>query len=187
LPRHDIPQPNDYQREARTHPFSQLLCFRWLERSSEVFAIVVPCFNEESRFQDDAFRIALEEIADLHLCFVDDGSTDRTGDRLRAFCMQNSGSAELLSLAANQGKAEAVRQGLLHVITCGFDSRRFDAVGYWDADLATPLQARAEFYRAMMDHPLPDMVLGSRVRCLGRHIERSAIRHFFGRVFATFA
>ncbi len=147
-----------------------------------MFVIVVPCFNEEARFQSNAFRIALENDPALNLCLVDDGSTDQTARMLKDFCDQHASRANLLTLETNQGKAEAVRQGLLHVI-----DGPVDAVAYWDADLATPLEASRQFYELLQQNPQFDIILGSRIRCLGRQVQRSGVRHYVGRVFATLA
>jgi hypothetical protein len=86
----------------------------------------------------------------------------------------------VLGLDTNQGKAEAVRRGVLEAFT---DSSAA-LVGYWDADLATPLGAIATF-SAILDEPRIQMVMGSRVKLMGRHIERDLTRHYLGRGFAT--
>ena len=89
----------------------------------------------------------------------------------------------MLTLAQNSGKGEAVRQGVNHVAAM----QRFAFVGYWDADLATPLSELAPMLDALARAPRCQLILGSRWRRLGSDIQRSAIRHALGRVFATAA
>src|SRR5215471_4433212 len=61
------------------------------------------------------------------------------------------------------------------------------SVGFWDADLAAPLDAIRDILGTFDRHPQVELVMGSRVKLLGRSIERSAARHYLGRVFATLA
>ena len=88
----------------------------------------------------------------------------------------------MLHLARNSGKGEAVRQGLLSALASDTE-----LVGYWDADLSTPLDELPRFMKLLEERPTLHMVLGARVALLGRIIERYHIRHFTGRVFATAA
>ncbi len=81
----------------------------------------------------------------------------------------------------NQGKAEAVRQGMVAAMNT------YALVGYWDADLATPLNEIPNFITTMEGNPNLVCVLGSRVKLLGRNVQRRFYRHYLGRVFATFA
>jgi glycosyltransferase involved in cell wall biosynthesis len=114
--------------------------------------------------------------------FVDDGSTDDTPLVLERLRQKHPQKVCTLRLSTNVGKAEAVRRGMRAALR-----RRPTAVGYWDADLATPLDAIPGFVDLLHGRPELDLVMGSRVALLGRDIRRSAVRHFTGRVFATAA
>jgi glycosyltransferase involved in cell wall biosynthesis len=113
---------------------------------------------------------------------VNDGSTDGTLSLLRALAEQHPERVEVLDQPRNTGKSEAVRRGML----AAFD-RGAEMAGYWDADLATPLDAIADFAAILDGAPEVNVVLGSRIAMLGHDIERSPVRHYGGRVFATFA
>jgi len=139
--------------------------------------IVVPCFNEETRLDLDRFSAL---AADVPLLFVDDGSTDGSAALLRSLA-DASNAIDVLELPRHAGKAEAVRQGLLHAL--GAEAA---VLGYLDADLATP---PGELLRllSVLDGGSRSYVMGSRVGLLGLDVDRSAVRHYGGRVFATFA
>jgi glycosyltransferase involved in cell wall biosynthesis len=141
--------------------------------------VVVPCYNEEGRLEIDAFAQFVSECPWLGFVFVDDGSTDGTGD-LIAVLAQRSERIRTLSLEHNQGKAEAVRRGILAAL-----EDNPELVGFWDADLATPLADIGRFRGCFEERPELEIVMGSRVKLLGRQIERHAVRHFVGRVAAT--
>ena len=151
--------------------------------------IVVPAYNEAARLDLGAFAGAIAAEPGLEVIFVNDGSTDDTAGLLDAFLDSHGSQACVLHLAENQGKAEAVRQGLLRAlesIANDETSPEEHWVGYWDADLAAPLNQIQD----LIDHGRQvkaDAVLGSRTRLLGRDINRSKLRHFVGRVFATVA
>ena len=140
--------------------------------------VVIPCFNEELRLDADAL-VSLAGSVDVLL--VDDGSTDHTLARLWDLSEQ-APAVQVLPLRQNQGKAEAVRCGLIHALEGGAP-----VVGYLDADFSTPPEEFLRLVRLLASHPELDVVLGSRVALLGTHIERRARRHYLGRVFGTLA
>jgi dolichyl-phosphate beta-glucosyltransferase len=88
----------------------------------------------------------------------------------------------IVALERNSGKAEAVRRGVLDAL-----SRSPDAVGFWDADLATPLSELPAFVEILESQRAIEIVIGSRVKLMGRVIERRTWRHYTGRLFATAA
>src|SRR5581483_4853652 len=100
-------------------------------------ALVIPCYNEAQRVDVPAFHQFLAKASDVRLVFVDDGSTDQTAAVIEQLQSGHPETVQLLKLARNQGKAEAVRQGVLFAL----DQFNPAVVGFWDADLATPLDA----------------------------------------------
>jgi dolichyl-phosphate beta-glucosyltransferase len=151
--------------------------------------IVVPCYNEELRLPVEQFERFLA-ASEVHFVFVDDGSRDKTLDRLESLRQGHQERVVVLRSPANQGKAEAVRMGLNFALgTFGEDplgeNQGPSYAGFWDADLATPLDAIPQFMAIFAARPDLDMVFGSRVKLLGRHVHRRTSRHYLGRVFAT--
>lgn len=144
--------------------------------------VVVPCFNEAQRLDPAAFASFLSENDDVAILFVDDGSTDDTPLVMERLRQQHPRQVFTLRLGDNVGKAEAVRRGLQIALR-----RRPTIIGYWDADLATPLDAVPRFCDVLEVRPQVLLVMGSRVALLGRQIRRRGARHILGRMFATAA
>lgn len=140
--------------------------------------IVVPCYNEEQRLQIAEFTSFLNLNPNLDLLFVDDGSSDRTYSVLSSIC-ENRHNAGALKLPKNVGKAEAVRQG---VLSAGQNAP--DTVGFWDADLATPLSAIQPCLDILSRRADLQVVLGSRLPLLGRSIERNSRRRVAAKAFS---
>jgi glycosyltransferase involved in cell wall biosynthesis len=145
--------------------------------------IVVPCYNEEKRLDTAAFERYLATSADVCFVLVNDGSKDSTLALLESLARKYPERVSAVDLTPNRGKAEAVRQGLRLAMA----SQQYAYAGFWDADLATPLDAIPMFVDVFERLPDVDMVFGTRVQLLGRRIARRAVRHYFGRVFATAA
>jgi dolichyl-phosphate beta-glucosyltransferase len=145
--------------------------------------VVIPCYNEAARLPTAEFEQYLISLKDekIRLLFVNDGSRDGTLDLLMSLRARYPKHVDVLDLQPNWGKAEAVRQGMLAVIA----SRDAAITGFWDADLATPLAQIGDMLALLAANPNLDLVFGSRVRLLGRDIQRNAVRHYLGRCFAT--
>jgi glycosyltransferase involved in cell wall biosynthesis len=144
--------------------------------------LVVPCYNEAARLQPDAFLAVVERDPRLRLLLVNDGSRDDTLDVLRRLAHRVPGSIEVLDLPRNGGKAEAVRQGVLAALRS-----EPSYVGFWDADLAAPLEQAADLRRVLDRRPEIDVVLSTRLPLLGRNVHRRPLRRRLGRLCAALA
>jgi dolichyl-phosphate beta-glucosyltransferase len=144
--------------------------------------LVVPCYNEGSRLEQQPFLRLVGSNRDVALLFVDDGSSDATAAMLADLVSGGGTRITVLTLPRNMGKAEAVRRGVQASL-----EQQPEYVGYWDADLSTPLSALQGFIDTLDVNPDIDIVMGSRVKMLGRQIERRLFRHYTGRLFATAA
>lgn len=141
--------------------------------------LIVPCYNEEERIVLKKFK-----AMDYLICyiFVNDGSSDNTLDLLNKNINDTN---YILDLKRNVGKAEAIRQGILFLKTLPF-FEELEWVGYWDADMATPISEVENFIRYTNFYESSiDAIYGSRVFKLGSTIKRNFLRHILGRFFTT--
>ena len=143
--------------------------------------IVVPCYNESQRLDGDAFVAFAEKNDGISFLFVNDGSRDNTLEVLNALSQRHPRML-VLDLEQNGGKAEAVRRGMLHAAT----ELQADFIGFWDADLATPLSEITRFIGIAANHGYK-VVTGLRLLRLGAGVRRKKLRHYLGRCFATAA
>jgi glycosyltransferase involved in cell wall biosynthesis len=147
----------------------------------QAVCLVIPCFNEARRLRDDAILGFLTSRPHISICLVNDGSDDGTAQLLDAMAARLPSQVLVHHLPRNGGKAAAVRRGMLQASAGG----RFAFVGYWDADLSTPLDESERLVSAVQADPRCQMAMASRVKMLGADIDRRAWRHVLGRVFAT--
>ena len=142
--------------------------------------LVIPCYNEERRLPVDELRSFRLNDLQIEFCLVNDGSRDGTLTLLESLHAADPERFSVLNLERNSGKAEAVRRGMLAAL-----ERNPDLVGFWDADLATPLAELPDFIDVFRSRSEIEMVFAARVRLLGRSISRDPRRHYVGRVGAT--
>lgn len=141
--------------------------------------IVVPCYNEAQRLAVARFHGFASGRPGIRFLLVNDGSRDETLLRLQQLAAEDAKHFDVLDLARNGGKAEAIRQGVLHAA-----KSQPDFIGYWDADLATPLDAIPNFIDVLRRRPEISLVIGTRLPLLGHEIRRRTIRRLLGGAFA---
>ena len=151
----------------------------WIGHRAPDVVAVIPCYDEALRLHPEDFTELFADD-DVAAIFVDDGSSDDTLEVLLRIQAAFPERVEVSALPRNGGKADAVATGLRAAMEAGATW-----VGYFDADLAVPI---SEWLR-VADHrsDAVDGILASRVRLLGRSIDRKLHRHLVGRVFATYA
>jgi dolichyl-phosphate beta-glucosyltransferase len=148
-------------------------------QSSETI-LVVPCYNEAGRLDLTKFQAFATENPGVRFLFVNDGSTDGTDAVLQKLHESRPETFLVHELSQNSGKAEAVRLGFLQAFEL---SPTY--VGFWDADLSTPLEEVDGMLTVFRGRSHIEMVFGARVNLLGRQVRRKFYRHYLGRVFAT--
>ena len=138
-------------------------------------SVIIPVFNEETVIADTISRIA-DAVDPLGIGYeilvVNDGSTDRTLERLAAIRNER---LRIVSYATNRGKGFAIHHGMKHAE--GVHSL------FMDADLSTSLEAVGAFLDKMRSGTW-DMIIGNR-RIKGAHqnIPQPFYRRFFGKGF----
>ncbi len=141
------------------------------------YALIVPCYNEENRFPYQAFLSFAKNNPSVMLCFVNDGSSDRTLavlNGLQLECIQN---ICVHSLSQNGGKAEAVRQGMIYM----YRNFNTELLGFLDADLATTPDEWLQMARYKKQY-LHSCFVGSRIPRLGAQIQRDNSRSLFSSI-----
>ncbi len=142
--------------------------------------IIVPCYNEAARMSIGAFRAFAVESREPRFLFVDDGSTDGTAALIAPLVVDDPKRFHLLRLEVNAGKAEAVRRGMLLAL-----EGNPEVVGFLDADLSIPLSQLHLLLEVLAQRPFVQVVMGSRVRMLGRDIRQPLGRYCLSRAAAT--
>lgn len=139
--------------------------------------IIIPFYNEIDRINQENFHQFFTGFPHYNFLLVDDGSSDNTIEILEKFESKFS-NVDVLKLAKNVGKAEAIRSAVLSISESDF-------ISYYDADLATPFSELDKLIQFSIQNPSYKMVMGARIKLLGNGVQRSLKRHYFGRIFAT--
>lgn len=143
-------------------------------------SIIIPCYNEADRLHLETFINFARQHPKISIVFVDDGSKDLTINLLCGAMAALPNQVDVLMMARNAGKAEAVRHGLK------FAAKRGDKyIAFLDADLATPLNAINDFISVADRLDNIDVVLGSRAGGLGRRVSREIHRKIISLVCAA--
>lgn len=142
--------------------------------------IIIPCFNESSRLPFYEFKNYILKN-DIHFYFVNDGSTDDTQRLLKSLQSKCTDKITIINCKVNAGKAEAIRKAVQMINI----KPEYEYIGYFDADLATPLNEIDSLLKKIKTNSSISFIIGSRIKRLGSKVERKYSRFIFGRIFAT--
>jgi glycosyltransferase involved in cell wall biosynthesis len=142
--------------------------------------LVVPCFNEASRLASSDYWIYLENHGFL-LVFIDDGSTDKTVATIKGFGLQRE---EVLQLTSNQGKANALRLGIRHLLTTLTTNSTITMIDADGAFQKEEIVRITELAKEKFESGY-QAVFSSRVKLAGRDIRRNPLRHMIGRLISA--
>jgi len=152
-----------------------------------MISLIVPCYNEQRRLNIPYWHDLIAKHSDVNFLFVDDGSKDETLKILNSF--ETFPNVKVLALESNSGKGEAVRQGFLKVFQRTPLSISLPViVGFLDCDGAfshSDILNGIQLSNEVLVQGNYEALISSRVKMLGRKIERSELRHFIGRLIAT--
>jgi glycosyltransferase involved in cell wall biosynthesis len=133
--------------------------------------VVIPCYNEEKRLLNKKFTKFIIKNSGYHLCFVNDGSTDKTLEVLHKLRKGREDFITVYDCEKNGGKAEAVRLGMLHMAK----QEGLDYIGFLDADLSTNLSDFDDLVCTMESSKFK-IVSGSRISRIGAKIKSVGAR-----------
>ncbi len=143
--------------------------------------IIIPCYNEANRIDQNAFVDFALQNNDYHIFFVNDGSTDHTVSVLEHIKSQVPNSFTVIDVKKNAGKAAAIRTGSQYA----YMRSDISAIGFIDADLSTDFRDFKDLVKTLhRDDKL--MVFGSRNMGKKSGIERDFVRNLFSKFIKQF-
>ena len=138
-----------------------------------MISVIIPCFNEQESipyFYDEITKVSNQmNEYDFEYIFVDDGSKDKTIDKLIELSQKDS-RVKYISFSRNFGKESAIFAGL--------ENSKGDYVVIMDADLQDPPALLPEMMNLIKNEGY-DSVATRRVSRKGEPL----IRSFFARMF----
>ncbi|MBL9182104.1 MAG: glycosyltransferase [Verrucomicrobiaceae bacterium] len=146
--------------------------------------LVIPCFQESGRISRFLAELCDEtaRLGGVTIRVVEDGSGEQEAKRMREIiAAQQARSPHLvapLMLAENLGKGGAVHAAWR-------EEKSADWLAFVDADGSCSAAEVSRLIQLARESPPRTALFASRVKMLGKSVERHFRRHLLGRVYAT--
>jgi len=147
----------------------------------EKLHVIIPCYNEENRLNFDEIDKLIELMPLIHIVLANDGSSDNTIGALQKVEAKYPDKVSIFDYKKNCGKAMV----LYNTINSLLEDEQVKIIGYLDADFATDA---VNFHKVCVPvfEKRAIFSIGSRVKLLGKNINRKVMRHYIGRFVITF-
>jgi len=137
--------------------------------------IIIPTYNELANAPILIERI-FKHIPDAHILIIDDGSPDKTGEKVKEIQSTYPSSLFLLERASKSGLGSAYRTGFAWGLERGYEE-----LIEMDADLSHRVRDLKKMIEAKELKPNTDLVIGSRWMAGGRTENWSKSRELLSR------
>ncbi len=145
--------------------------------------IIIPCYNEGKRLNQEAFVSFIRQHQEYHLCFVNDGSKDNTLSVLYAMKNKVPEAISIVDVKRNSGKATAVRAGVRFL----YNMESISYIGFIDADLSTDFRDFKDLVKTLKSDDKLSVVFGSRNKGKSQGtIRRDFFRNLFSKAIKKF-
>lgn len=143
--------------------------------------LIVPCYNEEKRFNIHYWKEISDGLGNVNFLFVDDGSTDNTFMKIEELSTQTN--CFFQKIEKNSGKGKTLKNAFSSAV-----KENYEIIGFIDSDGAFKLNdikrivILAEQLITKKDF---EAVFSSRINLAGRNIKRKKSRHYISRAIYT--
>jgi len=137
--------------------------------------IIIPTYNELANAPILIERI-FKNIPDAHILIIDDGSPDKTGEKIKELQSKYPSTLFLLERARKSGLGSAYRTGFAWGLERGYEE-----LIEMDADLSHRVRDLKKMIEAKEQQPNTDLVIGSRWMSGGRTENWSKSRELLSR------
>ena len=137
--------------------------------------IIIPTYNELANAPILIERI-FKHISDAHILIIDDGSPDKTGEKIKEIKSKYPSSLFLLERASKSGLGSAYRTGFAWGLERGYEE-----LIEMDADLSHRVRDLKKMIEAKELQPNTDLVIGSRWMAGGKTENWSKSRELLSR------